>query len=279
MNQTMAAEGTHPGGIHIEMTGKNVTQAWQLIRDKAEFTALAAGELAPDGPLIGIPNIAQTLQQARQAQVVGADAGNPSTVAYVGSVPTLATMTRGALQHLARRSDNWLFLMVEGGATDWAAHTSRCDGPWNYGECDSQPQYGRLIEETLDFNNAVAEVIEWVETNSSWDETLLIITTDHGNGMPMGPDAQQQPFQPVVNHGQGQMPGITFRRTGDHSNALVPLWAKGAGSEQFARRVRGQDDGYARHVRWNDGRYVDNTDVAAVVMAVLQEREVEPLTP
>jgi len=253
------------------------SRPWQLIRDKTEFQALADGELQPDGPLIGLPMIANTLQQGRQGHVVGPDPANPTGLAYVNSVPTLALMTRGALHHLARRSDAGLFVMIEGGATDWAAHTSNCDGPWNYGACGSVPEYDRLIEETLDFNNAVSAVMEWVEANSNWDETLLIITTDHGNGMPLGPDAQMVPFQPVVNNGQGRMPGMTFRRTGDHTNALVPLWAKGAGSDQFARRVRGHDDGYARHVRWNDGRYVDNTDVAAVMMAVLQGREVEKL--
>jgi len=243
------------------------TAPWQLIRDKSAFEALADGSLAPVGPLIGVPNVATTLQYGRQAAVVGEDPSNPSGVAYIEGVPTLATMTTGALNHLARRSDAGFFLMIEGGATDWAAHTS----------AQPSPEYGRLIEETLDFNNAVQAVIDWVEANSSWEDTLLIITTDHGNGAPLGPDAQTVPFQPVTNNGKGVMPGISFRKTGHHTNALVPLWAKGAGSEQFARRVRGVDPGYAKHVRWNDGSYVDNTDVAKVAMAVMEGREVEPL--
>jgi len=242
------------------------THPWQLIRDKSAFDALAEGSLAPVGPLIGVPNVATTLQFSRNAAVVGEDSSNPSGVAYIESVPTLATMTTGALKHLARRSDVGFFLMIEGGATDWAAHTS----------AQPAPEYGRLIEETLDFNNAIQAVIDWVEANSSWDETLLIITTDHGNGAPFGPDAQTVPFQPVTNNGKGVMPGISFRKTGHHTNALVPLWIKGAGSEQFARRVRGVDPGYAKHVRWNDGSYVDNTDVAKVTMAVMEGREVEP---
>ncbi|KAG1386210.1 hypothetical protein G6F60_014557 [Rhizopus arrhizus] len=66
------------------------------------------------------------------------------------------------------------------------------------------------------------------------------------------------------------MPGMSFRPTGHPSNALVPLWAKGAGAELLAKRVRGVDDGYRQHVRWNDGRYIDNTDVAAAVQEALQ---------
>jgi len=239
---------------------------WQLIRTKSEFEALANGSLVPDGPLVGVPQVATATQYGRQAAVVGEDASNPSGVAYIPTVPTLATMTTGALKHLARRSDVGFFVMIEGGATDWAAHTS----------AQPVPEYGRLIEETLDFNDAVSAVIDWVEANSSWEETLLIITTDHGNGAPFGPDAQTVPFQPVTNNGKGVMPGFTFRKTGHHTNALVPLWIKGAGSDQFARRVRGVDSGYAKYVRWNDGSYVDSTDVAKVAKAVMEGREVEP---
>lgn len=85
----------------------------------------------------------------------------------------------------------------------------------------------------------------------------------------MGPDAQRQPFQPVVNHGKGRMPGISFRAMDNHSNALVPLWAKSVGSEQFAGNVRGHDAGWARHVGLGDGAYIENTDVATVIHEVL----------
>lgn len=260
----LQAGGYVPHGHHA---------SWRVIRDNVDFVALANGTLAVDGPVLGVPTIAKTLQQQRQGVFLGQDPANPSGIAYVGSVPTLDTMTRGALRHLAARSANGFFLMIEGGATDWAGHTSHCGSQWSYGTCGPEPEYGRLIEETVDFNNAVAAVIEWVEANSNWNETLLIVTTDHDNSMPMGPNAQAIPFQPIVNNGKGRMPGFSFRPTGDHSNALVPLWAKGVGASHFGRRVRGRDEGYARHVGWNDGRYVDSTDVAAVVRAVLEAAE------
>lgn len=57
--------------------------------------------------------------------------------------------------------------MSEGGAIDWMGHAN--DMP-------------RFIEEQIDFNAAVDAVIEWVEANSSWDETLLIVTSDHETG-------------------------------------------------------------------------------------------------
>ncbi|WP_294996951.1 alkaline phosphatase [uncultured Stenotrophomonas sp.] len=250
--------------------GGNPAGPWRLIRSSDEFAALADGRLPADRPLIGVPRVANTLQQARQLQVLGQDAAMPSGVRRIDSVPDLATMTRGALRFLQQRSTKGLFLMVEGGATDWAAHTSACGTEWHYGECSDQPQYGRLIEETAEFNDAVAAVVEWIERNGGWERNLLIVTTDHDNSMPMGPDAQNVAFEPVRNNGRGRMPGMSFRPTGNHSNALVPLWAKGAGSELLGQRVRGIDAGYRQHVRWNDGSYIDNTDVAAAVQEALQ---------
>lgn len=88
----------------------------------------------------------------------------------------------------------------------------------------------------------------------------------------MGSSAQRVAFEPVINKGRGRMPGITFRPTGNHSNALVPLWSKGAGSELLGARVRGIDPGYRDHVKLNDGSYIDNTDVAAAVRAALERR-------
>lgn len=250
--------------------GENPAGPWRLVRSREEFAALAQGRLPADRPLIGVPRVATTLQQARQLQVLGKDAGTPSGVRKIDSVPDLATMARGALQFLQQRSPRGLFLMVEGGATDWAAHTSACGTEWHYGQCTDQPQYGRLIEETVEFNDAVAAVVEWIERNGGWERNLLIVTTDHDNSMPMGPDAQNVAFDPARNHGRGRMPGMSFRPTGNHSNALVPLWAKGAGAELLGQRVRGVDTGYQKHVGWNDGSYIDNTDVAAAVQEALQ---------
>ncbi|MDF7785054.1 alkaline phosphatase [Pantoea stewartii] len=260
-------------------------QPWKVVRSTEAFARLASGALVHSGPLLGSPNVAPngTLQQGRQAAIVGKDAANPSGDAFIATVPTLNTMTRGAIQHLSKNPDGF-FMMVEGGATDWSAHTSNAcseKGDWgnSYNPNCVGVEYGRLIEESADFNNAVASVIEWVEKNSNWNETLLIVTTDHDNGMPMGPDAQNIPFQAVINKGKGMMPGISFRPTGNHSNALVPLWAKGVGADAFAERVRGNDAGYAKHVGYNQGDYIDNTDVFTVLKAVLEGRAVEKVTP
>ncbi|KAF1015210.1 MAG: Alkaline phosphatase 3 [Stenotrophomonas maltophilia] len=107
-----------------QVIGGNPAGAWTLLRSREDFARLADGRLATRGPVIGVPQVARTLQPARQQAELGSDDAQPSRVRRIDSVPDLALMTRGALTHLARQSDKGLFLMVEGGATDWAAHTS-----------------------------------------------------------------------------------------------------------------------------------------------------------
>ena len=72
----------------------------------------------------------------------------------------------------------------------------------------------------------------------------------------MGPDSKQQAFDPIVDHGAGQMPGLAYNFK-SHSNSLVPLFTKGVGSEAFTGWVVGTDP-----VR---GPYVTNTAVAEVM--------------
>ena len=86
-------------------------------------------------------------------------------------------------------------------------------------------------------------MVGWIGQNGGGERNRLIVTTDHDNSMPRGPDAQRVAFEPVRNNGRGQMPGMSFRPTGNHSNGLVPLWAKGNGAELLGQRGRGVDTG------------------------------------
>jgi alkaline phosphatase len=121
-------------------------------------------------------------------------------------------MALGALNVLDNNKKGF-FLMVEGGAIDWALHGN---------------QKGRLIEETAGFFDAVQSVIQWVDKNSSWDETLLIVTADHETGLLWG----EKPFAPLIDNGKKQLPGMTFYSS-NHSNSLVPFFAKGIGSDWY----------------------------------------------
>lgn len=222
----------------------------QLIQTRSDFEALADGRLRPTRPLMGLPQVHDTLQAARESAVLGHDAREPSGTARIGGVPSLETLTRGALQVLGRHPQG-LFLMVEGGAVDWMAHAN---------------DTARTIEEQVEFNHAVRAAVEWVEKHSHWGETLLIVMTDHGNGLPMGPDSDTVAFQPVLNRGAGVLPGVRWHHR-SHSNEMTLLWARGAGAELLFDEVQGRDPALVEVLRHNeDGRYITNSGVGRLLM-------------
>lgn len=229
-----------------------------LIQTKAEFEALADGSLEIDGRLIGIPQIEETLQASRSPFTTPIDPDAPGSPnlgfadghELLQTVPSLADMTTGALNHLGKNEDG-LFLMVEGGAVDWMAHANAT---------------GRVIEEQVAFNRAVAAAVEWIETESSWDETLLLVLTDHGNGMPMGPDSDTIPFRPIENNGAGELPGVRWH-SGSHTTENTLLWANGAGAELLLDQVVGEDPYLTTVLNFNDGRYIDITGVNPALRA------------
>ncbi|GAB2882947.1 alkaline phosphatase [Uliginosibacterium flavum] len=220
---------------------------WQYIETKTQFENLAAGGtvLAEGERLFGMAQNNSTLQQGRSAGT-----------AQITGVPTLETMTTGALNALSGDKDG-MFVMIEGGAVDWAAHANQKD---------------RLVEEQHDFNKSVEAVKSWVQQNSSWEETLLIVTTDHGNASPMGLGSDTVAFQGVANNGQGVMPDFRFWG-GNHKNEIVPLYAMGAGADDLLMHVEGSDAGFNQYVntdgRFGNGSYVSNDDLFKTMNAAI----------
>ncbi|MEM8957130.1 MAG: alkaline phosphatase [Pseudomonadota bacterium] len=239
-----------------------------LIQTKTDFEALADGSLEVNGRLIGLPEIRETLQASRDPLTTPLDPnapGSPNLGFPIGhellpDVPTLATMTTGALNHLGKDEDG-LFLMVEGGAVDWMAHANAT---------------GRVIEEQIDFNHAVGAAVDWVTEYSSWEETLLVVLTDHGNGAPMGPNSDTIPFEPIENNGQGNLPGVLWH-SGSHTTENTLLWANGAGSEEFLEMIVGQDPYLTSMLGFNDGSYIDITGVNPAIRAAAGLSTVTPV--
>jgi len=164
----------------------------------------------------------------------------------IETVPSLATLTRVALNAVDDDPEGF-FLLVEGGAIDWAMHEN---------------QLGRMIEETIGFKDAVRVVTDWVDARDGWDETLVVVVADHDQ-MLWGPSSETVPFDPLVDNGAGELP--SYRWLSDtHSNLLVPLYARGVGAERFEDLADGEDPFY--------GRYVDHTDIHTVFEAVLAGR-------
>lgn len=207
---------------------------FKLLQKTADFEALATTTKTPKR-VFGAVEVGSTLQQKRAG---AAEAVAPFT-APRNDVPDLATLAKGALNVLDEDKDGY-FAMIEGGAIDWSGHANNS---------------ATSIEETLEFSRAVDAVVNWVETKSSWNDTLVIVTADHETGYLTGAGAD--PTWTAITGAKGQVPAISWHAT-NHTNQLVPVYAKGAGSAKIQARATGIDP-----VR---GAYVDNTDLANVLL-------------
>lgn len=106
-----------------------------------------------------------------------ADGHLPFVLDAAADTPTLAQMTTSALSLLSRRSEGFV-LQVEGARVDHAAHHSDA---------------GSLLAEQLAFDDAIEVVREFTQGR---DDTLVVVTSDHGNGNPgltyYGPSANEK---------------------------------------------------------------------------------------
>lgn len=79
--------------------------------------------------------------------------------------PTLSDMASAAITVLSRNPKGF-WLMIEPGDVDWANHDNNIDNS---------------IGAVFSGDAAVKTVTDWVEKNSNWNESLVIVTADHGH--------------------------------------------------------------------------------------------------
>src|SRR5690625_2913195 len=112
-------------------------------------------------------------QEARSGKMVGTFSNDhqPYTLDHVNtpelqqSVPTLAELAELSIGNLSQNSNGFI-LQVEGGRIDHAAHSN---------------DIGGLIFDQIAFDDAIGVVLDFAMNR---DDTLVIITTDHGNANP-----------------------------------------------------------------------------------------------
>jgi alkaline phosphatase len=228
-------EGTLPG-------------KFAFIQTKQSFETLAT-IASPPAKLIGI---AQSFN-ATQSDRAGAKPAEeePYSVPRRDDVPSLTTMVKGAL-HVLDGNPNGMFLMIEGGAIDRAMHAVNM---------------GRMIEERIEFDEAVAAVSAYLDANTAgnnWTNTLVIVTADHDHLL-LGPDSDTVPFQDLVDKGVKNVPGYRWQSEG-HSNMLVPLFARGPRADMFASCASRQDSYTdAKGRKFGRGPYIDQTQMFAIM--------------
>jgi alkaline phosphatase len=132
-----------------------------VARDRASLAAAA-----PTGPLLGIFD----------AQHV------PYVLDRKDTVPSLPDMTKAALARVGANPKGFV-MQIEGGRVDHAAHSNDA---------------ASLIAEQLDFDAAIGTVLDFVKGR---DDTLVILTTDHGNanpGLTLYGEAGKKAFDKIV---------------------------------------------------------------------------------
>lgn len=138
------------GGVRKD--GRNLVEAWQDIsrRHRVAYTASALEGFGRNDRVLGLFEASHMMyEHDRQTE----EANEPS----------IADMTRFAIENLSRDRDGF-FLMVEGGRVDHAHHAGNAY---------------RALTDTIAFDEAVEVALEM--TNP--EETLIIVTADHGHTM------------------------------------------------------------------------------------------------
>lgn len=176
--------------------------------------------------------------------------GRPTIHAATEENPTLAQATQAALLRLSKDQDGF-FLMVEQGDIDWANHNN--DYPWMLGALN-------------DLHEAVKSAIAYIDLPGDridWNNTLLMITSDHGNSYmrlasdrPLAKGELPGPAE-IARWEQTPQPESKVRyHTNGHRNELVSLYARGGGIE-LIRQYQGS---------WYPGTtIIDNTQIYQVM--------------
>ncbi|WP_337176113.1 alkaline phosphatase [Paludisphaera sp.] len=164
--------------IDVENGGKYTVVETRLGANGGELLKAAAAEAAEKGTRLfgffgekGIDHLPyRTADNRYDPAPDPVRAGvEPKAATYtqeqLDSQPTLAQMTDAALRVLAK-PDQKFILFVESGDVDFGLHANNLDvavGAVHSGE------------------DAIKRIIHWVETNSNWDDSVMLVSSDHGH--------------------------------------------------------------------------------------------------
>jgi len=133
-----------------DLFGAFKTAGIQVARTKAE-----ANQFSAVGPILGV--------FADDALPYAVD--RKSDTDLQTTVPSLAEMTTIAIDRLSK-NPNGFVMQVEAGKVDWAAHANDTSA---------------ILHDQIEFDEAIGVAMAFAEKNK---ETMVIITTDHGNANP-----------------------------------------------------------------------------------------------
>ncbi|MEI8078572.1 MAG: alkaline phosphatase, partial [bacterium] len=158
---------------------------------------------------------------AGQAVLGAFDANNNDLLDFVSEraadcpEPRLADLATKAIEILlAREHGKGFFLMIEGGAIDWACHRN---------------QAKEMCGEVREFDRTIRAVLAQLAAAGQLADTLIVVTADHETGGLVVTGPSSKPLAP------GQEAEVKWS-SGDHSAMYVPLYATGPAAASFANR-------------------------------------------
>ena len=125
-------------------------KGWQIAKTRTEMM-----NASNDKPVLGV--------FAEDALPYYIDRNNDATLKE--NVPSLAEMAQKAIDRMKNHPKGFV-LQIESGKVDWAAHANDISG---------------LIQDQIEFDEAIRVAMDFAEKDKN---TLVIITTDHGNANP-----------------------------------------------------------------------------------------------
>lgn len=136
-----------------DVFGKFAASGFQVAKTRDELMAIDVAK--KDAPILGVfhsDGLPYALDRENDEKLKKA-------------TPSLVEMIQIAIRHLQKNRKGFV-LQVEGGKVDWGAHAN---------------DVGALVYDQLAFDEAVEAAIAFAEADG---DTLVIITTDHGNANP-----------------------------------------------------------------------------------------------
>ncbi len=136
----------------LDLFGEYEKAGYTVVNDREAMMAIEPGTKKPVLGIYGEGGLPYTLDTLQ-------DTGLKK------KTPSLAEMTQKSIDIMARNPKGFV-MQVEGGKVDWAAHANDTAG---------------LLYDQIAFDDAIKVALDFAEKDK---ETLVIITTDHGNANP-----------------------------------------------------------------------------------------------
>ncbi|MBF0386543.1 MAG: alkaline phosphatase [Candidatus Omnitrophica bacterium] len=198
--QDAIAEALVDSGVDVVMGGgRNYFIPKSVIGSARKDEKDLLVELAKTHTMVSTTHEFQVVGTPRRLVALLADDNLPGAALRPIS---LTQMTEKAIAILSQY-ENGFFLMVEGSQIDWAGHRG-------YGE--------QIIQETVDMDDALTPVLDFARKDG---HTLVVVTSDHETGG----------FTVLDGSVKEKKVSKAVFLTGNHTSAMVPLFAYGPGSE------------------------------------------------